>query len=81
MSVGERDASHVGFGVPGDGRVGLSAAGQWSISAACANVFQVKAIECGAETIVTVYGKHRMLPGDVVALEGIQSTDASARRV
>ena len=44
------------------------------------NVFQVKAIGCGAETIVTVYGKHRMLPGDVVALEGIQSTDASARR-
>ena len=43
-------------------------------------MFQVKAIECGAETIVTVYGKHRMLPGDVVALEGIQSTDASARR-
>ena len=51
-----------------------------SIKRACANVFQVKAIECGAETIVTVYGKHRMLPGDVVALEGIQSTDASARR-
>ena len=42
-----------------------------SIKRACANVFQVKAIECGAETIVTVYGKHRMLPGDVVALEGI----------
>lgn len=55
-------------------------AGGGSIKRACANVFQVKAIECGAETIVTVYGKHRMLPGDVVALEGIESTDASARR-
>jgi hypothetical protein len=42
-----------------------------TIKRACANVFQIKSITCSSKAVVEVYGKHRLLPGDIVALEGI----------
>jgi hypothetical protein len=45
-----------------------------SIKRACANVYQVKSLTCAIKAVVEVYGKHRLLPGDVVALEGINVT-------
>ena len=47
---------------------------QGSIKRACANVYQVKSLTCGTKAVVEVYGKHRLLPGDIVALEGIEDT-------
>jgi hypothetical protein len=48
-----------------------------SVKRACVDVFQIKHIECGVNTVLTVYGKHRLLPGDYVALEGVGVTDVS----
>ena len=44
-----------------------------TIKRACANVFQVKSIDCAGNATVEVYGKHRLLPGDIVQLEGIDA--------
>mmetsp|Transcript_30980 Transcript_30980/g.77067 ORF Transcript_30980/g.77067 Transcript_30980/m.77067 type:complete len:442 (+) Transcript_30980:207-1532(+) len=45
-----------------------------SIKRACANVYQIKSITCSSKAVVEVYGKHRLLPGDIIALEGIGAT-------
>ena len=45
-----------------------------TIKRACANVFQVRSLTCGTKAVVEVYGMHRLLPGDVIALEGIEDT-------
>ena len=47
-----------------------------TVKRACANIFQVKSIDCSANATIEVYGKHRLLPGDIVQLEGIDAADA-----
>lgn len=42
-----------------------------SIKRACVDAFQVTQVECGERVVVTVRGKHRLLPGDYVRLEGV----------
>ena len=47
-----------------------------TVKRACANIFQVKSIDCSGNATIEVYGKHRLLPGDIVQLEGIDAADA-----
>lgn len=42
-----------------------------SIKRACVDAFAVTQVECGERVVVTVRGKHRLLPGDYVRLEGV----------
>ena len=47
-----------------------------TIKRACVDVFQIVTIECGVHTTITVTGKHRLLPGDYVSLQGVGVGDA-----
>ena len=49
-----------------------------TIKRACFDVFQVVQVECGVHTIITVAGKHRLLPGNYVTLEGIGAEDSES---
>ena len=51
--------------------LGVDADSGVSIRRACVDVFQVTQLECGERAVVTVHGKHRLLPGDAVRLEGV----------
>ena len=42
-----------------------------TIKRACPMTFQIKAITCGVKTVVEVYGRHRLKPGDKIAVEGV----------
>jgi hypothetical protein len=72
-SAANPPSPHLAFDLEyaGAGALRADRASGVSVRRACSGVFQVTQLECGARVAVTVRGKHRLLPGDYVRLEGV----------